>query len=130
MALYPEEYRDIQIRQQLGRHQNELSFTALYDEIVTAIVESINVDIRDIVADQINSLRPTRMIRYAYAGTNDEPYDATLHMGDDQYETYSLIMNSIIHRHSPGGQRLFFVTGSAGTGKSFILSAVEQEVKR
>ena len=126
LSLYPEEYRHIIMQQKLGRHQCQLSFAATYDEIVHAVVESIDRDVQDIVDLQLKNLRPTRKIENAH--TDSESYDATLHMGDDQYEVYSVVMNSVNQRRSIGCQRLFFVTGSAGTGKSYVLSAIQRSL--
>ena len=126
MCLYPEQYRDIIDRQQLGRHTRELSLTLLYDEIVTMIVETIDISINDIVACQLRNLRPSRLLHAVY---QDDEYDPVLHMGQDQYEAYSMIMDAINHRRSVVNHRLFFITGSAGTGKSFVLSSIERTLQ-
>ena len=49
--------------------------------------------------------------------------DTTLQLEGDQYNTYTLIMNSIT-----GSQYIsvhFFITDPGGTGKSFLLKSLE-----
>ena len=123
MSLYPDDYQHIIDRQQLGRHTKELSLAQLYDEIITMIIETIDISISDIVASQLRNLRPSQLLQAAY---EDDAFDPVLHMGDDQYDAYSTIMQAISHRRSPDNHRLFFITGSAGTGKSFVLSSIER----
>ena len=123
MSLYPDDYQHIIDRQQLGRHTKELSLVHLYDEIVTTIVEAIDISISNIVASQLRNLRPSQLLQAAY---EDDAFDPVLHMGDNQYDAYSTIMQAINHRRSPDNHRLFFITGSAGTGKSFVLSSIER----
>lgn len=47
-------------------------------------------------------------------------------MDEDQYEVYSIIIYAVNNRRSPEIHRLFFVTRSAGTCKSLLLSAIER----
>ena len=97
MSLYPDDYQHIIDQQQLGRHTKELSLVQLYDEIITAIVEAIDISISDIVASQLRNLRPTRLLQAAY---EDNAFDPVLHMGNDQFDAYSTIMQAINHRRS------------------------------
>jgi hypothetical protein len=131
MALFPEEYEAVLRQQQLGRHESELRLSEAYEEIVMALIESINVDVQEIVATQLRSLSPRRCgsMNMIMNGGGDE-YDAVLHMGPDQYEVYSIVMNAVNRRRvGTNMTRLFFVTGSAGTGKSFVLSAVVRSLE-
>jgi hypothetical protein len=57
MLLSSEEYEAI-LRQQQGRHEPEVSFSQAYDEIVTALMETINIDVQEIVAMQLRTMRP------------------------------------------------------------------------
>lgn len=50
MALFPEEYEGVMRQQRQERHEMELRLSQAYEEIVTALVESINVDVQSIVA--------------------------------------------------------------------------------
>jgi hypothetical protein len=131
MALFPEEYEAVLRRQRLGRHESELRLSEAYEEIVTALMESINVDVQEIVAMQLRGLSPRRhgsMNTIMYEGGDE--YDPVLHMGPDQYEVYSIVMNAVNQRRmGTKVTRLFFVTGSAGTGKSFILSGIVQSLE-
>jgi len=123
MSLYPDDYQHIIDQQQLGCHIRELSLAQLYDEIVTIIIEIIDIRISDIVVSQLHNLRPCRLLQAAY---EDNAYDPVLHMGDDQYDAYCTIMHAVNHRRSQENHRLFFITDSAETGKSFVLSSLER----
>jgi hypothetical protein len=52
-------------------------------------------------------------------------------MSEDQYLAFSILseMFDALSR-DPSSQRLFFVTGSAGVGKSYLLSAIKQRLQR
>jgi ATP-dependent exoDNAse (exonuclease V) alpha subunit len=52
-------------------------------------------------------------------------------MGPDQYLAFSTLSTAFDQlRSDPLSQRLFFVTGSAGVGKSYLLFAVEDNLKQ
>lgn len=54
-----------------------------------------------------------------------EEYDSVFHMGSDQYEVYSIVMNTLNRQKAlMTTMWLFFITGSAGIGKSFLLSGL------
>ena len=122
MSLYPNDYQHIIDRRQLGRHTKELSLAQLYNEIITMIIETINISISDIVTSQLHNLHPSQLLQAAY---EDDGFDPILHMGDDQYDAYSTIMQASNHHHSPDNHQLFFITDSTGMGKSFILSSIK-----
>jgi DNA replication protein DnaC len=48
-----------------------------------------------------------------------------LDLEDDQYEVYYRITTAIGHRHNQQAYR-FFITGPAGTGKSFLFETLEK----
>ena len=98
MSLYPREYQDIINHQQLGRHQNQLSLALIYDEIIAAVLDTINVTLNDIVATQLRNLRPSRTYQRDH---EHETYDPVLHMDKDQYEVYSIIIDALNNRRSP-----------------------------
>ena len=125
MSLYPDEYRDIIDRQQLDHHENQLSLALVYDEIITTVLKTIDVTLNDIVTSQLHNLRPSSRFQVGY---EEDTYDPVLHMGEDQYDVYSIILDTVNNRRSPETHRLFFVTGSAGTGKSFLLFAIERSL--
>jgi DNA replication protein DnaC len=126
IELYPGEY-DVVIQEQCqGRHTYELYCVNLYEELLTAIVESGPVDVEHIITDQMKSLRrpPVQW------DTSKDSYDATLHMSEDQYVAFSILSDMFDSLpNDPSSQRLFFVTGSAGVGKSYLLSAIEKRLQ-
>jgi hypothetical protein len=94
MLLFPAEYQAVIHRQQLGRHESELLFTQIYDEIVTAIIERAHLDggIENLVRHQLNNMRPIPV--HCFQNSNDH-FDSILHMGRDQYQAYSTVMDAI-----------------------------------
>jgi DNA replication protein DnaC len=128
IQLYPEEYEIVITQQRLAQHTHELQYVALYEELVNTIIEHGEKKLQKIISNQLTTLRrlPPRM-----SFSSDQRYDPTLHMGADQYLAFSTLSNALDQfRSDPMSQRLFFVTGSAGVGKSYLLSAVEDNLKQ
>jgi PIF1-like helicase/Helitron helicase-like domain at N-terminus len=129
IGMFPDEYTEIVANQKVAQHQAGLVFSELYDEIINAMLEQhAGLDDqgfwRQIVQTQIDQLtRPT-----VSRGLTSH-IDYALHMGADQYNAYSIITQFLGGTQQNNSQKLFFVTGSAGVGKSFILSALEKWVK-
>src|SRR5579859_744611 len=123
--LYPAEY-DIVIEQQCqGQHMHTLFHIALYEELLNAIIERGPMDVQNIVTNQLRSLR--RVPR----NDQDEQYDPTLHMSHDQYLAFPMLSSAFDQlSRDPSSPWLYFVTGSAGVGKSFLLSAIESRLKQ
>ena len=123
IELYPEEY-DVVIDQQCqGQHTHTLFHIALYEELLNAIIEQGPVDVQNVVTNQLRSLR-------RLPHNDDERYDATLHMSHDQYLAFSILSSGFDQlSQDPSSLRLFFVTGSRGVGKSYLLSAIESRLK-
>jgi len=55
-------------------------------------------------------------------------YEPTLHMGPDQYSAFSTLSTTFDQLHIINSQWLFFITGSAGVGKSYLLLAIQQNL--
>ena len=51
-------------------------------------------------------------------------------MGSDQYTAFSVLSSTFADLQNYHGQKFFFVTGSAGVGKSYLLSAIQQTLDK
>jgi DNA replication protein DnaC len=127
IELYPDEYNVVIQEQCQGQHSHELYHINVYEELLTAIVENGPIEVEKVVTEQMRSLRCPPVPW----NVSMDSYDATLHMSEDQYLAFSILseMFDALSR-DPSSQRLFFVTGSAGVGKSYLLSAIEQRLQR
>ena len=127
IELYPNEYDDVIQEQRQGEHTHELYHVTLYEELLTAIVERGPVNVEKIITDQMRALRRPPVPWSVSTGS----YDAALHMSEDQYLAFSVLSDMFDGLgRDPSSQRLFFVTGSAGVGKSYLLSAIEQRLRQ
>jgi hypothetical protein len=128
LRKFPQEYAEVIATQKVARHEAVLVYTALYDEIINTIMEQhAQLDAgfwQNLVRNQIDQLN-----RPAVSRALNSTYDYALHMGADQYNAYSIVTQFLGGTHSHNAQKLFFITGSAGVGKSFILSALETWIK-
>src|SRR5436190_5955367 len=56
-------------------------------------------------------------------------YKPTLHMGPDQYSAFSTLSTTFDQLYIVNSQWLFFINRSAGVGKSYLLSAIQQNLE-
>ena len=86
-----------------------------YLEMVQRVTELMPVDVQDLVNRQLEQLNSMTV-----PGVTDA---AAIALQGDQYEAYTTVTQNI----QAGGRRgkCFFITGSAGTGKSYLLKALE-----
>jgi hypothetical protein len=86
-----------------------------YLEMVQRIAEALPIRLQDLVSRQLLQLNSMKI-----PGLMDA---AALTLRGEQYSCYSIITRNI--HASPNGGRCFFTTGSGGTGKSYLLKAIE-----
>jgi len=127
LTLFPDEYADIIQSQKVAQHTYQLQYIALYDELVTAILENGPLQLQDVISSQLSSLRNSIPITLS---SSNVVYDFTLHMGSDQYTAFSVLSSTFADLQNYHGQKFFFVTGSAGVGKSYLLSAIQQTLDK
>src|SRR5579859_6828178 len=91
---------------------------------VETIIEEFgreDMSLHNLIENQLQSLK-----RLSMRANTLEDYNPVLHMDDDQYNAYSTITTFLGATQRTNAQRLFFVTGLAGVGKSYLLSALER----
>ena len=96
--------------------QQQTTISSQFDQIMTTLLDSIRSPtssrITDIITTQLNALKKVPPIL---------PQLAILQLPDDQYYVFSTITRNL----GPMSKRkypFFFITGSAGTGKSYMVS--------
>src|SRR5579859_5561794 len=127
MTLYPDEYGEAIVMEKVAEHTTQLHHVNLYNEIVETIIEEFgreDMSLHNLIENQLQSLK-----RLSMRANTLEDYNPVLHMDDDQYNAYSTITTFLGATQRSNAQRLFFVTGSAGVGKSYLLSALERWVQ-
>ena len=107
----------------IAQHSHELRHSVLYDEIVTSLLEHHEIGVSEIIQIQLQALQ-----RSPRLSSRQFQFDPMLHMGADQYAVFSVLSSSFDQLRNNSSHRLFFVTGSGGVGKSFMLSAVENNL--
>ena len=102
-----------------GHDERELSARLAigneYLEMVQRIAEALPIDIQELVSRQLMQLNTMTV-----PGLMDA---ASLTLRGEQYRCYTAITQNILA--SPNGGRCFFITGPGGTGKSYLLKAIE-----
>jgi hypothetical protein len=115
LTLYPELYATIITNQHEAANESRIATQSLYLEMVQFVTESIPRSIADIVCQQLLQLN--------IMNVSDVLGRAALDLKDDQYRAYIAITSNILQSHHTGTH--FFVTGPGGTGKSFLLKALQ-----
>jgi hypothetical protein len=93
-----------------------IHLSTLYQEKCDRLLNDSPVEVQGLIADElrlINQIRPQSI-----------PMSAVLDLEGDQYNVYNRITTAIAHRYNHRNHR-FFITGPAGTGKSFLLKVLE-----
>ena len=115
-ARYPEAYANVFQLEGQRSHLETLGLSQIYLDLVNTIVERVNEPLRNIVARQLQSLQ--RLTPSALSPM------AVFSLTGDQYTAFDLITTTMRGSCRRQGAR-FFVTGSGGTGKSYLLRALE-----
>ena len=115
-ALKPEIYRDVLRGIDEREQQVRSAIGDVYFEAVQNIIDSTPRNVEDIIARELHSFKAISV-----PGTADA---AALTLDGEQYEAYVYVTHCLqSSRHNLAHH--FFITGSAGTGKSFLLRAIQ-----
>ena len=90
--------------------------STLYQKECDHLLTDSPVEVQHLIADELrlmNQIQPQSI-----------PTSAVLDLEGDQYNAYNRITTAIAHRYNHQSHR-FFITGPAGTGKSFLLKVLE-----
>ena len=113
---WPDLYRNLLDADSRTSQIETFRLSTLYRHECDRLLEHSPEEVQQLIAD---ALRKMERIRPPQITST-----AMLNLEDDQYETYHRITTAINHRHNQQAHR-FFITGPAGTGKSFLLAALE-----
>jgi len=86
-----------------------------YLEMVQRIAEALPINLQDLVSRQLTQLNTMTV-----PGLMDA---AAITLAGEQYQTYTTVTQNILA--SPNGGKCFFITGPGGTGKSYLLKAIQ-----
>jgi hypothetical protein len=103
------------INQQEALVESSVMAAGIYLELVQSVTEGVPQCIVEIVRRQLMQLNSIHI--------SDVGDGVALELQGDQYRAYTVIINSIQASRHTGVH--FFVTGPGGTGKSFLLKALE-----
>jgi ABC-type cobalamin/Fe3+-siderophores transport system ATPase subunit len=83
--------------------------------MVQRIAEALPINLQDLVSRQLTQLNTMTV-----PGLMDA---AAITLAGEQYQTYTTVTQNILA--SPNGGKCFFITGPGGTGKSYLLKAIQ-----
>jgi len=113
-SMFPNELQTIreETRSYISRLTTQLEhqFTSIVDSHLQSLQQEIHLTNIDIIQCQLNALKRLPHITPCIAGTN---------LPQDQYNAITVLTNMIGSRSNQWPY--YFLTGSAGTGKSFII---------
>lgn len=115
MALSPALYASIYTNQRQAANTSRLAAEGLYLELVQFVSESVPQCLQHLVRQQLLQLNTMHI--------SSDIHSATLELEGDQYKAYTAVTSSIQGSRHTGVH--FFITGPGGTGKSFLLKALE-----
>ncbi|GBC38079.1 PIF1-like helicase domain-containing protein [Rhizophagus irregularis DAOM 181602=DAOM 197198] len=114
-AKYPTEYSLTLNFVQNSMQSNIQRYTNNYQNLVNNLISSLHVNLQEIIGNQLNNLlrQPIRSLNLS-----------SMLLSEDQYKIMNILTNSWgerLHSKHP----YFFLTGSAGTGKSFMIHLIK-----
>jgi hypothetical protein len=112
---WPELYADL-LDSNRSTLLETIHLSTLYQEECDRLLNDSPIEVQQLIADELrlmNQIRPQSI-----------PMSAVLDLEGDQYNAYNRITTAIAHRYNHRSHR-FFITGPAGTGKSFLLKVLE-----
>ena len=96
-------------------------FNQVLDTLLNDLQSILPTSISEFISIQLQSLRINPPI---YTQCN------TLSLPDDQLNAISTIRNILGPKHKKDKYPYFFITGSAGTGKSFIINLITEDLRK
>jgi hypothetical protein len=113
-----------QITQDYIRSQQlklDSQFTQILDTLIDNLQPILPSSVSELISIQLNSLRINPPIL---------PQCSALNLPEDQLNVLSTISNTLGPKHQRNKYPYFFITGSAGTGKSFLINLIIENLKR
>ena len=113
-AKYPAEYSLTLDNIQNSMQSNIQKYTRNYQNLIDNLITSLHIDLQDIIKNQLSNLLHQPNLSTEFS---------SMLLSEDQYKIFNIITNS-------WGQQefskvpYFFLTGSAGTGKSFMIQQI------
>ena len=114
---WPELYADLLDINHRIALMDTTHLSTLYHDECNHLLQHSPPEAQQLIADELRrmeQIRPPRILS-----------TSMLELQDDQYEAYHRITTAIGHQRNPQAHH-FFITGPAGTGKSFLLRALEE----
>jgi hypothetical protein len=111
---YPAEYSLTLDHVQNSMQTNIQKYTRNYQNLINKLITSLHTNLQDIIRNQLLNLsqQPNPSTRFS-----------SMMLSDDQYKVYNVLTNSWGQREY-SKHPYFFLTGSAGTGKSFMIQQI------
>jgi hypothetical protein len=113
-----------QITQDYLRSQQlklDSQFNQILDTLINNLQHILPSSVSELISIQLSSLRINPPIL---------PQCNALNLPEDQLNALSTICNTLGPKHQRNKYPYFFITGSAGTGKSFIINLIVENLKR
>ena len=104
---------------QHSMQSNIQKYTNSYQNLVNNLVTSLHTDLQNIIGNQLISLLRQPILSTKFLSMKFSP---------DQYKIYNIITNSWGQKEF-SKHPYFFLTGSAGTGKSFMIQQIVEFLK-
>lgn len=113
-AKYPAEYSLTLNHVQNSMQSNIQKYTKSYQNLINNLITSLDVNLQNIIGDQLISLlrQPNLSTKFS-----------SMIFSNDQYKIFNIITNNWGKRET-FKHPYFFLTGSAGTGKSFMIQQI------
>ena len=124
IARFPDQFTEIIGREHQFQHQQTVHMLGQYSALIENLFDSLQIlsvgNIQDIVRQQLDS---TKILPPFI------PENAIINLPTSQYQCVQTITNYL------GKRRVnkfpyFFITGSAGTGKSYVINILINELRR
>ena len=110
-AKYPAEYSLTLDHIQNSMQSNIQKYTRNYQNLIDNLITSLHIDLQDIIKNQLSNLLHQPNLSTEFS---------SMLLSEDQYKIFNIITNSW-EQQEFSKVPYFFLTGSAGTGKSFII---------
>jgi hypothetical protein len=125
LSRHPEFNETLQQVTQDYLRSQQLKLDSQFSQILDTLIENLQSilpsTVSDLISIQLNSLRINPPI---YLPCN------ALNLPDDQLNVLSTIRNTLGPKHQKNKYPYFFITGPAGTGKSFMINLIVEDFKR
>lgn len=125
ISFHPEFDEILQQTIQDYMRSQQLKLDSQFNQILDTLINNLQPIIPSSVSDLID-------MQKSYLRINPPilPPCNALNLPDDQLKVLSIICNTLGPKHQKNKYPYFFITGSAGTGKSFIINLIIDDLKK